>query len=85
MEYRLFQQLLLQLLNKFLSLSNTRMIKAYPDAWTSMVWKTFTKSIFMVTGMEMIVFMDQCVRMGGHAKFHMTFLFNRKRNTSRWS
>ena len=66
MEYRLFQQLLLQLLNKFLSLS-------------------FTKSIFMVTGMEMIVFMDQCVRMGGHAKFHMTFLFNRKRNTSRWS
>ena len=50
-----------------------------------MVWNTFTKSIFMVMGMDMTVFMDQCVRMGGHAKFHMTFLFNRKRNTSQWS
>jgi transcription initiation factor TFIID subunit 2 len=29
----------------------------------------------------MAVFMDQWVRMGGHAKFFMKFVFNRKRNT----
>ena len=48
-----------------------------------MIWNTstFTKSIFTVTGKDMLVFMDQWVRMGGHAKFHMTFVFNRKRNT----
>jgi hypothetical protein len=30
---------------------------------------------------DMAVFMDQWVRMGGHAKFFMKFVFNRKRNT----
>ena len=29
----------------------------------------------------MVVFMDQWVRMGGHAKFSLKFIFNRKRNT----
>ena len=48
-----------------------------------MVWNTitFTKSIFSVTGKDMTVFVDQWVRMGGHAKFVLKFVFNRKRNT----
>ena len=73
-----------QVLNKLLSLANNaRLVKADPRAWNNMIWNTstFTKSIFTVTGKDMLVFMDQWVRMGGHAKFHMTFVFNRKRNT----
>ena len=73
-----------QVLNKLLSLANNaRLVKADPRAWSNMIWNTstFTKSIFTVTGKDMLVFMDQWVRMGGHAKFHMTFVFNRKRNT----
>ena len=72
------------MLNKLLSLANNaRLVKADPRAWSNMIWNTstFTKSIFTVTGKDMLVFMDQWVRMGGHAKFHMTFVFNRKRNT----
>ena len=34
-----------------------------------------------MTGKDMGVFMDQWVRTGGHARFHMEFVFNRKRNT----
>ena len=84
LENRLGQSQLLQVLNKLLSLANNaRTAKADPKAWSSMVWNTnnFTKSVFTVTGKDMMVFMDQWVRMGGHAKFHMTFVFNRKRNT----
>lgn len=39
----------------------------------------FTKAIFTVTGKDMAVFIDQWVRTGGHAKFHLTSVFNRKR------
>jgi len=84
LEHRLGQEQLLQVLNKLLSLANNaRSVKADPKAWSNMIWNTntFTKSIFTVTGKDMLVFMDQWVRMGGHAKFHMTFVFNRKRNT----
>jgi len=84
LEHRLGQQQLLQVLNKLLSLANNaRVIKNDPKAWSNMIWNTvtFTKSIFTVTGKDMLVFMDQWVRMGGHAKFHLTFIFNRKRNT----
>jgi len=84
LEHRLGQAQLLQVLNKLLSLANNaRLVKADPKAWSNMIWNTntFTKSIFTVTGKDMLVFMDQWVRMGGHAKFHMTFVFNRKRNT----
>ena len=42
---------------------------------------SFTKSIFTVTGKDMGVFMDQWVRQGGHARFQMQFVYNRKRNT----
>ena len=41
---------------------------------------TTQTSIFTVTDMDMMVFMDQWVRMDGNTKFHMTFVFNRKRN-----
>lgn len=39
----------------------------------------FTKAIFTVTGKDMAVFIDQWVRTGGHAKFSLSFVFNRKR------
>ena len=41
----------------------------------------FFQSIFSVTGKDTSVFMDQWIRMGGHAKFVLKFIFNRKRNT----
>ena len=57
--------------------------KKNPKAWSNMIISTlsFTKTIFLVTGKDMGVFMDQWVRTGGHARFHMEFVFNRKRNT----
>ena len=76
---------LIQVLNKQLSLANTASIqnKNNPNQWVNMIINTlaFTRSIFMVTGKDMGVFMDQWVRTGGHARFHMEFVFNRKRNT----
>lgn len=39
----------------------------------------FTRAIFTVTGKDMAVFVDQWVRTGGHAKFYLGFIFNRKR------
>lgn len=42
----------------------------------------FTKAIFTVTGKDMAVFIDQWVRTGGHAKFSLSFVFNRKRYLS---
>lgn len=51
--------------------------------WSHMLISTnvFTKAIFTVTGKDMAVFIDQWVRTGGHAKFSLSFVFNRKRNT----
>merc|ERR1711952_376700 len=65
LEHRLGQEQLLQVLNKLLSLANNaRTVKGDTKAWSSMVWNTntFTKSIFTVTGKDMMVFMDQGVR-----------------------
>lgn len=58
-------------------------MKENPQAWSNMIISTlsFTKSIFTVTGKDMGVFMDQWARQGGHARFHMQFIYNRKRNT----
>lgn len=42
----------------------------------------FAKAIFTVTGKDMAVFIDQWVHTGGHAKFHLSFVFNRKRYVS---
>ena len=41
----------------------------------------FSQSIETVTGKDMGVFLDQWARQGGHARFHMQFVYNRKRNT----
>lgn len=84
LEQRIGYELLLQVLNKQLSLaSNACSSKANSGLWTHFLigTKVFTKAIFTVTGKDMEVFIDQWVRTGGHAKFHLTFVFNRKRNT----
>ncbi|KAJ8933265.1 hypothetical protein NQ318_004810 [Aromia moschata] len=38
----------------------------------------YLRQFFTVTGKDMAVFIDQWVRTGGHAKFHLTSVFNRK-------
>lgn len=73
---------LLQVLNKQLSLAVTAAHHgSNPKIWNNMVINTlsFKHSIFMVTGKDMGVFIDKWIRSGGHARFHMDFVFNRKR------
>lgn len=68
--------------NKQLSLaSNAAQTKISSGLWSHMLISTnvFTKAIFTVTGKDMTVFVDQWVRAGGHAKFHLSCMFNRKR------
>lgn len=82
LEHRIGQQLLLQVFNKQLSLAaNAASQKIGSGLWGHMLISTnvFTKAIFTVTGKDMAVFIDQWVRTGGHAKFHLTSVFNRKR------
>ncbi|XP_015121942.1 transcription initiation factor TFIID subunit 2 [Diachasma alloeum] len=84
LEHRIGQELLLQVFNKQLSLAaNAAQQKIDSGLWTHMLISTnvFTKAIFTVTGKDMAVFIDQWVRTGGHAKFSLSFVFNRKRNT----
>ncbi|GLH06390.1 Transcription initiation factor TFIID subunit 2 [Gryllus bimaculatus] len=84
LEHRIGQELLLQVFNKQLSLaSNAAQQKISSGLWNHMLISTnvFAKAIFTVTGKDMSVFVDQWVRTGGHAKFNMSFVFNRKRNT----
>lgn len=82
LEHRIGQELLIQVFNKQLSLaSNASQQKIGSGLWHHMLISTnlFTKAIFTVTGKDMAVFVDQWVRTGGHAKFHLTSVFNRKR------
>ncbi|XP_031349697.1 transcription initiation factor TFIID subunit 2 [Photinus pyralis] len=84
LENRIGLELLLQVFNKQLSLAmNAAGQKIGSGLWSHMLISTitFTKAIFTVTGKDMIVFIDQWVRTGGHAKFHLSSVFNRKRNT----
>lgn len=84
LEHRIGLELLLQVFNKQLSLAtNAAQQKIGSGLWGHMLLSTnvFTKAIFTVTGKDMAVFIDQWVRTGGHAKFHLTSVFNRKRNT----
>ncbi len=70
------------MLNKQLSLASIAANqKQASNQWSHMLISTnvFTKAIFTVTGSDMSVFIDQWVRTGGHAKFHLSFVFNRKR------
>lgn len=83
LEHRIGQELLLQVFNKQLSLAtNAAQQKIGSGLWGHMLISTnvFTKAIFTVTGKDMAVFIDQWVRTGGHAKFHLTSVFNRKRS-----
>lgn len=85
LEHRIGQELLLQVFNKQLSLaSNAAGQKIGSGLWGHMLISTnvFTKAIFTVTGKDMAVFIDQWVRTGGHARFHLTSVFNRKRYVS---
>ncbi|KYQ58343.1 Transcription initiation factor TFIID subunit 2 [Trachymyrmex zeteki] len=84
LEHRIGQELLLQVFNKQLSLAaNAAQQKIESGLWSHMLISTnvFAKAIFTVTGKDMSVFIDQWVRTGGHAKFSLSFVFNRKRNT----
>lgn len=84
LEHRIGQELLLQVFNKQLALAtNAAGTKISSGLWHHLLISTnvFTKAIFTVTGKDMSVFMDQWVRTGGHAKFLLTSVFNRKRNT----
>lgn len=84
LEHRIGMELLLQVFNKQLALAaNAAVTKIGTGLWNHLLISTnvFTKAIFTVTGKDMIVFMDQWVRTGGHAKFSLTSVFNRKRNT----
>lgn len=82
LEHRIGQELLLQVFNKQLSLAvNASQQKMSAGLWAHMLISTnvFTKAIFTVTGKDMAVFVDQWVRTGGHARFHLSSVFNRKR------
>lgn len=84
LEHRIGQELLLQVFNKQLALAtNAATTKISSGLWHQLLISTnvFTKAIFTVTGKDMSVFIDQWVRTGGHAKFSLTSVFNRKRNT----
>lgn len=84
LEHRIGQALLIQVFNKQLALAtNAATTKIGNGLWHHLLISTnvFTKAIFTVTGKDMSVFMDQWVRTGGHAKFSLTSVFNRKRNT----
>lgn len=82
LENRIGQELLLQVFNKQLALaSNASQQKIGSGLWSHLLISTnvFNKAIFTVTGKDMTVFIDQWVRTGGHAKFSLNFVFNRKR------
>ncbi|XP_013190078.1 transcription initiation factor TFIID subunit 2 [Amyelois transitella] len=84
LEQRIGQELLLQVFNKQLSLATQAAnTKIGSRLWGQLLLSTnsFVKAIFTVTGKHMAVFVDQWVRTGGHAKFQLTSVFNRKRNT----
>nr|XP_018909078.1 PREDICTED: transcription initiation factor TFIID subunit 2 isoform X1 [Bemisia tabaci] len=84
LEHRIGYELILQVLNKQLSLAcNASTQKLSSGLWGHMLISTnvFTKAIFTVTGQDMSVFIHQWVRTGGHARFSLGFVFNRKRNT----
>lgn len=84
LEDRLGSQLLLQVFNKHLCLASSAAITKYTsNSWSRFLMSTaiFSKSIYTSCGKDVEVFIHQWVRNGGHAKFHVTCVFNRKRNT----
>ena len=71
-----------QVFNKQLSLAvQASQQKCQANQWGAMLISTatFAKAIFTVTGKDIGVFVDTWVRQGGHARFQLSFVFNRKR------
>lgn len=76
-------RLLLQALNKLLSLANTSAQQKVPSStWSAMLLSTegFLKSIYTVSGKTIDNLMEQWVYQSGVVCFHGSFIFNRKRN-----
>ncbi|GFN99666.1 hypothetical protein PoB_002617200 [Plakobranchus ocellatus] len=91
LEMRIGTELLLQVLNKLLSLAyNASQATFNFSSWTNMLLSTssFLKIIYTVTGKDIEPFIDQWVYpfftvsnyQGGCARFTGSFVFNRKRN-----
>lgn len=83
LEMRIGTELLLQVLNKLLSLAyNASQAPFSFGSWTNMLLSTssFLKIIYTVTGKDIEPFIDLWVQQGGCARFTGSFVFNRKRN-----
>ncbi|CAL1530604.1 unnamed protein product [Lymnaea stagnalis] len=83
LEIRIGTELLLQVLNKLLSLAYNASQQSFGfNSWTNMLVSTssFLKIIYTVTGKDIEPFIDQWVYQGGCARFTGSFVFNRKRN-----
>ncbi|XP_013417168.1 transcription initiation factor TFIID subunit 2 isoform X2 [Lingula anatina] len=85
LEIRIGRELLLQTLNKLLSLAiQASQQKFQPNfnIWGNMLLSmtSFLKIKSTVTGKDINVFLDQWVRQSGCARFFGNFVFNRKRN-----
>ncbi|XP_077993072.1 transcription initiation factor TFIID subunit 2-like [Glandiceps talaboti] len=77
------QHLLLQALNKLLSLASAASQQKYQsNSWSNMLLSTsgFLKSVATVSGKDLKTLMEQWVYQGGCVRFHGNFVFNRKRN-----
>ncbi|KAK6179586.1 hypothetical protein SNE40_011910 [Patella caerulea] len=83
LEFRIGTELLLQALNKLLSLAyNASQQKYVSNTWVNMLLSTssFSKIISTVTGKDILPFLEQWVYQSGCARFYGNFVFNRKRN-----
>ncbi|XP_070555415.1 transcription initiation factor TFIID subunit 2-like [Ptychodera flava] len=77
------QHLLLQALNKLLSLASAAAQQKFQsNSWSNMLLSTsgFLKSVATVSGKDLKTLLDQWVYQGGCVRFHGNFIFNRKRN-----
>ncbi|BFZ20925.1 hypothetical protein BsWGS_23965 [Bradybaena similaris] len=83
LEIRIGTELLLQVLNKLLSLAYNASQQPFGfNIWANMLVSTvsFLKIIYTVTGKDIEPFISQWVYQGGCARFSGSFVFNRKRN-----
>ncbi|XP_064625594.1 transcription initiation factor TFIID subunit 2-like [Lineus longissimus] len=83
LELRIGRELLLQVFNKLLALANAASQQKYAsNTWNNMLLSTpsFLKIISLVTGKDVMPFIQQWVTQSGCARFLGNFVFNRKRN-----
>lgn len=82
-EMRIGQEPLLQVFNKLLSLAKTAVKSKFDlSSWGNMLLSTtgFLRSISIVSGKDLNVFVDQWLYRSGVVSFSGNFVFNRKRN-----